>query len=269
MKSNILLMGEIGTGKTRSLLTLLPEFLDPHTGNVERGAGLETFLIALEPGYEAVFGSNSCAQGLHAHYVRQAAPDWKTMRKYASLAATMSMDALVKLADPGKSRYTQFMEVFAICESFVCDSCSRDFGDVSDWDNTRAICLDSLTGISSVAMSAVVGGKPIKSLPEYGFAMDFIEGFFKLFWGATQCNAICLAHIDREVNPVSGLSGITAHTLGQKLAPKLVKIPDEVILAEHDKGRYTWSTIADGVILKRRRLPESASLQPTFAQLFR
>lgn len=269
MKSNILLMGEIGTGKTRSLLTLLPEFTDPHTGEVGKGAGLETFVIAMEPGYDAVFGSNSCAQGLHVHYIAPATVSWQTIKNYVNLLSSKNLDEVLKMTDPGKRQYVQFMEVFNSCADFICDVCKQSFGDISEWTEDRAICLDGLTSLSTVAMHAVVGGKPIRSFPEYGACMEFIEAFFKLYWGNTRCTSVCLAHIDREKNPTSGMSTVTVHTWGQKLAPRLVKIPDEVIIAQHENGRYSWSTVDSDIVLKRRRLPESASLQPTFAQLFR
>jgi hypothetical protein len=268
VKSNILLMGEIGTGKTTGLRTLLPEYIDSQ-GKVQRGAGLETFLIAMEPGWEAALGNHTCDMGLHVRYLPPAAVGWEVIHKYVTLAHTMSIDALLKIADPGRSHYTQFMELFNTCKDFRCDRCGESFGDVSTWDDSRAICGDGLTSLTTMALQAIVGGKPIKSLPEYGVTMEFIESFFKLFWGNTQCTAVFTAHIDREVNPVTGLSTITAHTLGQKLAPKLVKIPDEVILCKHERNTYRWSTVDDLYILKHRRLPESDTLVPSFAQLFR
>ena len=268
MKTNILLMGDIGSGKTTSLRTLLPEYKDS-AGKLCKGAGLETFLIAMEPGWEASLGNHSCAQGLHVHYIAPASVPWATVAKYVGLANTMNVDQLLKLADPNRSQYIQFAQVFGTCANFVCDSCGASFGDVSQWDDKRALALDTLTSLSSVAMNCVVGGKPIKSLPEYGTVMEFIEAFFKLFWGNTGCSAILTAHIDRETSPITGLSTITAHTIGQKLAPKLVKMPDEVIIARHERGRYVWSTIEEGTVLKHRRLPESDTIPPDFSQLFK
>lgn len=268
MKSNVLLMGEIGAGKTTALRTLLPEYIDD-TGTVQRGAGLETFLLAMEPGWEATLGSQTCAMGFHVHYLPPAQVGWDVVQKYVTLAHTMSIDALLKVSDPGRSHYTQFMQLFNTCKDFTCDRCGDSFGDVSEWDEGRAICGDGLTSLTTMALQAIVGGKPIKSLPEYGTTMEFIEAFFKLYWGNTRCTAVFTAHIDREVNPVTGLSSITAHTIGQKLAPKLVKIPDEVIIAKHERGGYRWSTVDDTYVLKHRRLPESDNLPPTFAQLFK
>lgn len=271
MKTNAAVIGFEGAGKTRSVLTLLPEFEDPHTGKVETGAGLRVAYIGLEPGFEAVFGRNGCAQGLHVAAINQAPPDWEVVRKFVSLANAMSMDDLVKMKDPGRSKYVQFSNLFETCKNFVCRDCGEVIGDISELDEGWAAVTDSMTAISKIAMQAVAGGKPIKSLPEYGNAMDFVEAFYNLFWGATKCSAITLAHVDRETNPVTGMSNLTLHTIGQKLAPRLVKIPDEIILQQHDPVRhtYSWSTIADGITLKRRRLPESASLPPTFAQIFK
>lgn len=271
MKSNILLQGEIGTGKTRSLITLLPEYI-VEGGEICEGAGLEPFLITMEPGVDATLGSNLCGRSsttpIHYHYIAPALVPWRTVRQYALMANTTNLDQLLKQTDPGKSNYRQFLELFATCANFTCDACGQEFGDVAEWADERAICLDSLTGLSTTAMQLVVGGKPIRSLPEYGAAMEFIEGFMRLFWGNTHCSAILLSHIDREVNPLIGFTTITAHTIGQKLAPKLAKMPDEIILAEHANGKYTWTVEETGYVLKHRRL-KPGKLAPDFTQLFR
>jgi hypothetical protein len=270
MKANVLLQGEIGTGKTRSLITLLPEYIDEH-GEIHEGAGLAPFLISMEPNIAATLALNLCdgkfSQPIHYHYIAPAVVPWQTVRNYVLFANTNNIDSLVKLTDPGKSQYRQFLELFNTCAAFTCDGCGENFGDVGEWDDTRAICLDSLTGLSTTAMQLVVGGKPIRSLPEYGAAMEFIESFMRLFWGNTQCSAILLAHIDREISPLTGLSTLTTHTIGQKLAPKLAKLPDEVILAQHERGHYTWTVEQEGHELKHRRL-KTGTLTPDFRQLF-
>jgi hypothetical protein len=272
MKSNILLQGEIGSGKTRSLITLLPEYIT-EDGQVKRGAGLAPFLITMEPNAVATLGRNLCGQEsraqppIHHHYIAPAIVPWATVRQYALMANTTSLDMLLKQTDPGKSNYRQYLELMSVCANFTCDGCGDSYGDVGEWDETHAICLDSLTGLSTTAMQLMVGGKPIRSLPEYGAAMEFVEAFMRLFWGNTRCSAILLSHIDREISPLTGLSIITVHTIGQKLAPKLAKIPDEIILATHDKGRYTWTVEEEGYALKHRRL-SPGTLPPDFSQIF-
>lgn len=273
MKSNVLLEGEVGTGKTRALITLLPEYIDER-GKTQRGAGLHPFLISMEPGAEATLGPNLCgtpgapSPAIHLHYIAPAKIDWQTISNYVRLANTVPLDALLKQTDPARNQYRQFMELFSVCQDFVCDNCGESFGDVGEWGEDRAAALDGLTGLTTAAVQNLVGGKPIRSLPEIGTIMEFIEGFMKLWWGNTRCTAILLAHVDREVSPLTGQSIITAHTIGQKLAPRLVKMPDEVIVAQRSDDTYTWSTAAHGIELKRRRLPRADDLAPDFAQLF-
>lgn len=271
MKSNVLLEGDLGTGKTSSLITLQKTYID-HSGATKAGAGLDTFLISMESGAEAVLSQNFCdthPDGLHIHYIPPTAVPWATVREYVKLANQLPLDNLLKTADPNKRHYQQLMELYSVCQNFTCDRCNRDFGDVGEWDDSRAVALDGLTSLTTAAIQNLVGGKPIRSLPEIGTIMDFIESFMRLFWGNTKCTAVLLAHVDREVSPLTGMSTLTAHTIGQKLAPRLTKMADEVIVSlVNDNQQYRWSTAASGVELKHRRLPLSDSLAPNFAQLF-
>ncbi len=272
MKTNILLQGDIGTGKTTALRTLLPEWLDDR-GAAHRGAGLEVFVVSMEPGIEAALERNLCGGDLtpaiHHHYHPPANVDWATMRKWAQVMHVASIEQAIKTTDPGRQQYTQFLDLFGICADFTCDRCGQSFGDVGEWSPDRAICLDGLTGLTKMAIFSTVGSRPFISLPEIGGIQALIEGFMDLVWGGTKCTAILLAHIEREISPLTGMSTLTTRTIGNKLAPKLAAKPDEIIVAECVDGKYTWNTEEAGRGLKRRRLPLSTSLTPDFAQLFR
>jgi hypothetical protein len=274
MKANILLEGDIGTGKTTAFRTLLPAYIveDGKGGTeTEYGLGLSRVaVITLEPGIEAALGPNLCTgpvNGIHVHNIPPLDIGWDIMVKYAKLLNTLSLDKVLETTDPDKPKYRQFLEVFETMADFTCDLCGENFGPVDEWSEDAAIGLDSLTGLTTVARQLVVGGKPILSRPEYNPIMNMIENFLMLYWGKTKCWAILTSHIDREVSSITGQTSITAHTIGQKLAPRLVKMPDEIILSEvDDRGRVTWSTVTPGSITKRRRLPRSSDLPPTFAQ---
>lgn len=272
MKSNVLLEGDIGTGKTRSLITLLPEYLDER-GEVQRGAGLTTCLISMEPGAEATLGPNLCGGGnrtpIHIHYLPPANVTWDTMQLWVKLAHTLTSKQLTDVQDPGRPQYMQFLELFAVCRDFICDRCSKSFGDAGEWDDSYAISLDGLTGLTKAVTFSTVGSRFYLSLPDIGSIQSQIEGFMDLFWGGTKCTAILLAHVEREVSPLTGLSTLTTATIGQKLAPKLARKPDEVIVTEVTDRGYFWNTEELGRGLKRRRLPLSSTLPPDFSQLFR
>lgn len=272
MKANILLQGDVGTGKTSSIRTLLPEYFDS-AGNTKRGAGLRTFVISMEPGIEAALGPNLCGgdvrDGIHSHYHPPAAVEWSIMRKWAAIMHASSIEQAIKTVDPGRQSYTQFLDLFDTCAAFVCDICGENFGDVGEWDDSRAIAFDGLTGLTRMVTFSTVGSRPFLSLPEYGGIQSQIEGFMDLAWSGTRCTSILLAHIEREVSPLTGMSTLTTSTIGQKLAPKLAKKPDEIIVTECVDGKYVWNTEEAGRGLKRRRLPLSTSLVPDFSQLFK
>lgn len=273
MKANILLQGDIGSGKTTSFRTLLQAYIDER-GEMVSGLGLERVaVITLEPGIEASLGPNLCTSkdlpaGIHIHNIPPLDIDWPVIRKYAMLLNTMSLDKVLETTDPDKGKYRQFLELFDSLADFTCDLCGENLGDVAEWSDNMAIGLDSLTGLTTVARQLVVGGKPILSRPEYNPVMNMIENFLMLFWGKTKCWAILTAHIDREVSPLTGATSITAHTIGQKLAPRLVKMPDEIIMSSvDDRGRISWANVTPGAVTKRRRLPRSTDMEPTFALL--
>lgn len=276
MKSNVLIEGDIGTGKTTSFRTLLPTFLaeidTAGTLGEFHGYGLSRVgIVSLEPNIDAALGPNLCSgrlkgAGIHVHNIPPLDVDWAVIRKYAILLNTMSLDKVLETTDPDKSKYRQFLDVFDTLADFTCDLCGENFGPVDEWTSDMAIGLDSLTGLTTVARQLVVGGKPILSRPEYNPVMNMIENMLMLFWGKTACWAILTAHIDREVSPLTGQTSVTAHTIGQKLAPRIVKMPDEIILSEVDeRGRVTWSTVTPGTITKRRRLPRASGLDPSFS----
>jgi hypothetical protein len=275
MKSNWLLQGDIGTGKTRSLITLLPTYIDERGEQCE-GAGQEVYLISLEPGAEATLGRNLCGAPragdsvIHQHFIPATDVPWDTLGAYITLANSLPMKTLIETADPRKREYRQAVELYNTCTEFVCDHCSQSFGNVAEWGDDRTAVIDSMTGLTTAFTQNLVGGKPIKTLPEYGVIMGFIESFLVKWWSGTQCSAGLLAHIDREFDPLTGMSVITMHTIGQKLAPRLVKIPDEVISSHYHDGRFYWSTEPVSTeVMKRRRLPLSDNLPADFTQIYR
>src|SRR5215469_14669453 len=147
MKTNTVIQGFIGAGKSRSLLTLLPEWAD-EVGEVHRGAGLTTLVLSLEPGFVHTSCGNGCDQGLHTHYHYPADVDWDTIGSYVKLLNSLSLKDVVEMSDPKKRNYTGFAELFNVCKDFTCDTCGRSFGPINSLDDTYAVALDSLSPLS-------------------------------------------------------------------------------------------------------------------------
>lgn len=248
--SNIMLVGSTGTGKTYSLRTL-------------RDAGITPFIIATEPGIESTLGDIKDPE-VHWKYIPPANPDWSDMIDSARKINTMGLDSLAKLSDVNKRKYTQFIDVLTTCNDFVCDRCGTSFGDVGSWGPDRALVIDSLSGLNIMAMNLVVGSKPTKSMSDWGMAMDNLERLLIKLTTALKCHFILTAHLEREQDEISGGVQLMASTLGRKLAPRIPRFFDEVVMTKRDGTKFSWSTAGLNVDLKARRLKISDGLEPSF-----
>lgn len=256
LKSNVLLLGPPGTGKTSSLRTVLD-----HRQNL--------FVLATEPGIETILGDLP-ADRVHWHYIPPAAPDWETMIKSARTINSLNIDQLIKTGGGGsKAEYRQFIEVLECLSNFTCDRTGESFGAVDEFPPEAVFAVDSLSGLSIMAMDLVAGNAPIKSLPMWGVAMDNLERLITKLTCDTKCSFVLTAHMDREVDELTGGTKLMASTLGRKLAPKIPRFFDEVVWCTRNDGkRFAWSTTESAADLKTRRLPISDELKPDFGLIF-
>jgi hypothetical protein len=264
-------MGAVGSGKTRAIKTLLPIYID-EAGMEQRGAGQQSFLMALEPGAETTLrghlcGSTSLSVPIHWHYLPPTPPSWDVLKRWAMNANSMSTDALVKATDPSKGLYTQFQRLFALCDEFICQGCQENFMGIHTFTPDMTCVIDSLTGLTKIIQQCVIGGKHARSWPETLEIQGDIEDFLNLWFGEGQAHHILTSHVDRETEYVSGGDFVTVDTVGQKLAAKIAKIPDELILADVDEAGYYWCTQRPGYILKSRTIPNLQRTEPDFRSL--
>lgn len=252
-KYNILIAGQIGTGKTYSVRTLVE-------------AGVETFVLATEPGAERILGDIPCEKGLHLAYVPPATIDWETMIRNAQVINMSSMESLQKMIWPNRSDYNQWLLVLGMLANFKCNRCGNEFGAVDSWDEKRAIVLDGLSNLSKMSRHLTVGAKPIMTLPEWGVAQESIRWLVDKLCNDTKCNFVLFAHLEREKDELTGGTSRKVSTLGNKLAPDLVKPFDEVIMSKHENNKFVWSTAEGDAELKTRCLGWRSDIAPTFTQ---
>ena len=245
-----LLIGSTGSGKTHALRTLID-------------AGQIVLGIFTEPGMEVV-GDIPCDKGMHFAYVQPAAMSWKEMEEAAKLINTMSNDGLQKLGGINKEKYRQWFDVLAKMNNFVCDRCKKSFGDVAELGPNHTVFNDSLSGLCLMSSNLVTGAKPIKTQPDWGVMMDNVERYIQLFCTGIKTMAVMTAHIEREVDEVSGGTQIMAGSLGRKLSPKLPRFFSDVIIAKRDGTKFTWSTAQPNTDLKARNLIIGENILPTF-----
>jgi len=255
---NVLLEGPTGVGKTHSIGTLVDAFPQ-----------LEIFYLALESGRESLMGywtdrGKEIPPNLHWATVNTADYGFAGMLAGAQSINSLTNDALAKVQDPNKSKHNQFIKLLTILMGFKDERTGQVFGAVDSWGPNRVLVVDALTGINNAAMSLTVGGKPIKSLVDWGIAMDQVEKLLRQLCEGCKCHFILLAHIERELDQVLGGVKISTGTLGQKLAGKIPPMFSDVVLAKRQGTSFTWSTADPQADLKARNLAIAEGLQPTF-----
>jgi hypothetical protein len=250
----ILLLGGTGTGKTYSIRTLV-------------ASGLETLVLFTEPGMETI-SDISCEKGLHWHYIPPASAGWDVLLSGAQKINQLSFEALAKLTDLNKTKFTEMLDILSSCAKFKCDRCGKEFGSIDILDSAKyAVVVDSLSGLSIAAMNLVAGTKPVKSMPDWGIAMDTIERFVIKLTTDVRCTTVMIGHLEREADEMTGGIQLMASTLGRKLAPKLPRFFSDVIMSRRTGDKFEWSTAAMNTDLKTRNLPINDHLPPDFGQI--
>jgi hypothetical protein len=249
----VLLVGATGTGKTHSIRTLVD-------------AGLEVFVVFTEPGMEVL--SDIPPEKLHWHYIPPAGPDWSSMIDSAKKINTLSLKSLAEMPDINKRQYTEFLSLLTVLSDFEDQRTGKKFGPVDSFSaDSRALVIDSLSGLNIMAMNLVTGSKPVKSMADWGMAIDNLERLITKLTVDVPCTMVLTAHLEREVDEITGGVHLMASTLGRKLAPKIPRFFSDVIQCRRDGDKFVWSTAAMNVDLKARNVPLSDSLPPSFIPL--
>lgn len=257
---NVLVEGPTGTGKTTSLGTIAD-------------AGVELFCLFTENGLETLLGHWTdrglpVPPNVHWHVLPRGADTFSTLAESANKVNTYSMDALFKMSDPDRAKSNQFVTLLRACADFPDDRTGQKFGAIDKWGPNRCFAVDSLTGINPIAMSLVIGQKPLKDQRDWGIAQDQIEKFLRNCCDGTKCHFILTSHIEREVDQVFGGVKLTVSTLGRALAPKIPPMFSDVILSAREGTKFSWSTANTQADLKARNLAIADGIAPDFGQIF-
>jgi AAA domain len=256
---NVLLEGPTGTGKTHALGTLTD-------------AGVETFVLFTESGPESYLGywtdkGKPVPSTAHWHVLERPPGSFTTLATSAENINLVAQEVLHKQSDPNRHKHNQFVGLLRSLSNFKDDRTGEEFGSVDSWTPARCIAVDSLTGINPIALSLVVGGKPVKSQSDWGIAQDQIEKVIRLLCDGCKCHFVLTAHVEREIDQVFGGVKVTVSTLGRALAPKIPPMFSDVILAQRNGKDFSWSTANPLADLKARNLPLADNIPPTFGPI--
>ena len=252
--SKTLVMGPTGTGKTYLQHTWLEAGVTPH-------------IIFTEPGMTTIQKFNKDECKIHWTFRPAAVVKLDTLGDLAKKMRTMDAKSIAGMEDINKGQYNQLETVISALGNFTCDSCGKSFGAVDSWSTDKAIIIDSLSGLNIMALDLVSGMKPVRSQQNWGMAMDYLERIITVLCMGTRAHFCLTAHVDKEFDEVSGAHHITVAALGRKLAPKLPRFFDDVVLTKKNGKDFVLSNTAYGVDLKSRNLPLGDKLPPTMKEV--
>lgn len=252
--AKVLLLGATGAGKTHSLRTLVD-------------VGITPFIIFTEAHGINIVTDIPCPK-LHYAYIPPTSGSWNQIINRAKLATSISWNALKEqIIDPDKSQYTGYLDVVTQLFNFKCQRCGENFGDVSTWSIDRAICVDSFSGINTMAMQMFTGESIAKSQPQWGAAMKAELVLSDKLCFDTRAHYVLIAHVERQMDEVYGGTHIVPMCLGRKVAPDLPKNFSDVIHVLRKEKTFTWSTITPNADLKANNVAWSDKLPPSFVPL--
>lgn len=256
---SVLLQGASGSGKTSSIITLLL-------------AGIEVFVIGTEPGFvdsliDRVRELKAPIAKLHWMTILPATEGWDALDEMVDKIGSLDFEGLSKLKGVGKDKTrVPGQRLLMALKDFRCERDGKSYGSFTQWSDDRALVIDSLSGLSTIAWYLTVGYKPTGAPGEWNIAMNFIEALLMKINSDRWCYFVLTAHVEKEMDEISGVQRVMTSTLGRKLAPKIPRFFGEVIYAQRTtvEPKFRWSTIDSTADLKNRILPVSNVLLPTF-----
>jgi len=256
---SILLQGASGAGKTSSIVTLL-------------AAGIEVFVIGTEPGFvdsliDRVRELKLDITKLHWMTVLPATEGWDALNDMVAKIGSLDFEGISKIKGIGKEKTrVPATRLLGALQNFTCERSGVSYGSFTSWGDDRALVIDSLSGLSIIAWYLTVGNKPTGAPGEWNIAMNFIEALLMKINSDRRCYFVLTAHIEKEMDEISGVTRIMTSTLGRKLAPKIPRFFGEVIYATRtiEDPKFRWATIDRNADLKNRILPVGDKLLPDF-----
>lgn len=259
-----LIMGESGAGKTSAIATYLE-------------ADIETFVVCTEPGgaESLVDWTKKKGYNLNKLHWTTCAPVVQGIDALKALVTEISSKDFETIsknkAGIGKDQTrASAMKMLSMMQNFYCERTRKFFGDYTTWGDDTAFCFDSLSGVSSIAWALTVGYKPTAHMGEWNIAMNFIDSLLTKLISDRKCFFTMTAHVEKEMNEITGVNQLMVSTLGRKLAPKIPRFFSEVVYAKRGvgvEGKFTWSTTDATIALKNRALPIKADLIPSFVPI--
>lgn len=271
---SIILEGEMGTGKTHSLRTLLMDangkFIGPSVSGIEK-----VVLLTAEAGFEDVVGDIP-ADRLAWKYIPVTEGSFDGLIQMAKIINTQKPEAIQAMGGINRHMYPQFDQILGTCNNLVDDRTGASLGPVFKFPQNWCLWFESVSALTEIVKNCAVGDKPFYELRDYQTVQVATKKFLHHLVFSTKCLFVATAHLERETNESNGLTELMISTFGRKLAPVIPRFFSDVIVTDRidPQGvigtvtpQWTWATVKPGVRTKTRNLPWSTKLNCDFVPL--
>ena len=260
----ILDLGAPGSGKTTALVTVLgdPDFKLIYLATDPNGEQ------ALKHALDKVYHVKDWQGRVFVKTISPGTGTIQGLKNLADIIGNSTYQDLCKKSRVAGEDFRQYNRLIAAMEDFTCDWSGTKLGHLAALPYGYVLGFDGLTGLSSMCRDLVIGAKPALHEGEWGVAMNMVERTIAILM-TLPMPVIVLAHIEREVDLITGETKIMASTLGKKLAPKLAGMGfGEIILSRKEGDKYFWSNTTPGVDTKKVILQAGNDIYPSYAPFF-
>jgi len=256
----VLLEGPSGTGKTYAIGKLVDWAAENNT---------EVFVLFTENGLETLLGywadkGTDIPPNLHYHSTLTKPIGLASLKTAAENIGKLSYEMLTKLVDGKRSENNAALAIITACGDFPDDRTGLKFGPVDSWGADKIFVIDSLSELANAYMKAVIGNKPTASQPDYGVAQNSLMNFLRLCTQGCACTFVLTAHVDKQVNELTGANQIMTKAIGKAIAGDIPQLFSDVIYTVREGDKFYWDTAAANVDVKTRNLPILAKQSPDF-----
>ena len=265
----ILLQGDSGSGKTFSIGTAV-DWAEKNGTEVFclfTESGLETLLgywsdPPRDPGGKPVRPARAVPANLHWHVSRAPALNLSSLIDGANKVGLLNYESLTKMTDPNRGANNPYEKILRSLADFPDDRTGKKFGNIGEWGPNRILCIDSLTQLGDACMKMVIGSKPTASQPDYGVAQNNLMNFLRYLTQALRCTVVMTAHVQRQVNEITGGVQLMTKAIGKAMADDIPPLFSEVIYCLREGPTWYWDTAAVGVTTKTRYLQVTSKIPP-------
>lgn len=267
----ILLQGDSGSGKTYALGTICdwaaaqnPPF-DVRVLFTENG--LETFKSywldpPTDPNGKPLRPPREVPANIAWHVAAPGAQSLSSLKEAAQKVGLLSYKSLTEMVDPNRGTSNPAYKMLEALENFPDDRTGKKLGNIGTWSNRVIFINDSLSETAEAYKRMATGNKPVMSQPEYQVAQNNLMNFLRFLTQAGQFTLVMTAHLQKQVNELTGGTTLMTSAIGKAIADDIPKLFSEVLYAYREGLGWYWDTSAPNVLTKTRYLPIRAKIAP-------